>query len=215
MTSACSTRPRQQACPPTRLPDSNRSHVPRHREPVTTVTGSGSRDQTSSGGFPGLGLYLPDPMRPRQTKPFSLPCKPVPSDGVAPSLITAVQRDVAVWVRRAGSGIARSRCHLACHWLRDLQTARGATASGRYLPAIQPLMAWSIALSTLLCYYPPELPASAPVRVGELFGIADGTIRAALSGLVAAVETMGRRPGDGCGHPPPASRPSASPCARA
>jgi DNA-binding transcriptional regulator PaaX len=110
-------------------------------------------------------------------------------------------------------------------------------------------MAWSIALSTLLCYYPPELPASAPMRVGELFGIADGTIRAALSGLVAAedvaaedvaaedgvyrlterlvrrsgtgsqrvaaVETMGRRPGDGCGHPPPASRPSASPCARA
>src|SRR5690242_11514961 len=29
--------------------------------------------------------------------------------------------------------------------------------------------------------YPPELPASAPVRVGELFGIVDGTIRAALS----------------------------------
>ena len=53
----------------------------------------------------------------------------------------------------------------------DLQAAGGAAASGRYLPAIQPLMAWSIALSTLLCYYPLELPISALARVGELFGI--------------------------------------------
>ena len=53
----------------------------------------------------------------------------------------------------------------------DLQAAGGVAASGRYLPAIQPLMAWSIALSTLLCYYPLELPISALARVGELFGI--------------------------------------------
>jgi hypothetical protein len=44
----------------------------------------------------------------------------------------------------------------------------------------------SIALSTLLCYYPPELSVSALARVGELFGIAAGTMWAALSGLVAA-----------------------------
>jgi phenylacetic acid degradation operon negative regulatory protein len=46
-------------------------------------------------------------------------------------------------------------------------------------------MARSITLITLLCHHPPELPASALVRVCELFGIADGTMRAALSRLVA------------------------------
>ena len=45
---------------------------------------------------------------------------PVSSDGVAIGLITAVQTDTGVWVRRAVSAVARSRCHLVCHWLRDL-----------------------------------------------------------------------------------------------
>ena len=42
---------------------------------------------------------------------------PVPSDDVALGLITAVQRDTAVWVRRAVSAAAWSRCHLVRHWL--------------------------------------------------------------------------------------------------
>ena len=41
---------------------------------------------------------------------------PVPSDTVASSLITAVQRDLGVWVRRAVSAVAWRRCHLLCHW---------------------------------------------------------------------------------------------------
>src|ERR1700688_866064 len=45
---------------------------------------------------------------------------PVSSDGVAIGLITAVQTDTGIWVRRAVSAVARSRCHLVCHWLRDL-----------------------------------------------------------------------------------------------
>jgi len=52
--------------------------------------------------------------------------------------------------------------------------------------AIQPLTARSVLLSTLLGYHPPELPVSALVRVAALFGIAEGTTRAALSRLVAA-----------------------------
>src|SRR5271169_1760136 len=44
---------------------------------------------------------------------------PVSSDAVASSLITAVQRDLGVWVRRTVSAIAWSRCHLLCHWLQD------------------------------------------------------------------------------------------------
>ena len=44
---------------------------------------------------------------------------PVSSDAVASSLITAVQRDFGVSVRRAASAIAWSCCHLLCHWLQD------------------------------------------------------------------------------------------------
>jgi phenylacetic acid degradation operon negative regulatory protein len=62
----------------------------------------------------------------------------------------------------------------------------GRLPAGRHLPAIQPLTARSIMLSTLLGYHPPELPVSALVQVGGLFGIAEGTTRAALSRLVAA-----------------------------
>ncbi|KUL54912.1 PaaX domain-containing protein, C- domain protein, partial [Streptomyces sp. NRRL F-4489] len=53
-------------------------------------------------------------------------------------------------------------------------------------PALRPLTARSVVLSTLLGHHPPRLPARALVRVGELFGIAEGTVRVALSRMVAA-----------------------------
>lgn len=43
-------------------------------------------------------------------------------------------------------------------------------------------------LSTLLGSHPPELPARVLVRSGELFGIAEGTVRVALSRMLAAGE---------------------------
>lgn len=52
--------------------------------------------------------------------------------------------------------------------------------------ALRPLTARSIVLSTLLGHHPPKLSARALVRVGELFGIAEGTVRVALSRMVAA-----------------------------
>jgi phenylacetic acid degradation operon negative regulatory protein len=55
----------------------------------------------------------------------------------------------------------------------------------RHLPTIKPLTARSIVLSTLLGYHPPALPASALVRVGGLFGIAERTVRVALGRMVA------------------------------
>ena len=51
---------------------------------------------------------------------------------------------------------------------------------------LQPLTARSAVLSTLLGAHPPRLPARSLVRVGDLFGIAEGTIRVALSRMVAA-----------------------------
>ncbi len=56
----------------------------------------------------------------------------------------------------------------------------------RHLPAIRPLTARSVVLSTLLGYHPPALPVSALVRVGGLFGIAEPAIRVALTRMVAA-----------------------------
>ena len=53
---------------------------------------------------------------------------------------------------------------------------------------MRPLTARSAVLSTLLGAHPPRLPARSLVRVGELFGIAEGTIRVALSRMVAAGE---------------------------
>src|SRR5216683_1962421 len=55
----------------------------------------------------------------------------------------------------------------------------------RHLPNIAPLTARSVVLSTLLGYHPPELPVSALVRVGGLFGIAEKTVRVALTRMVA------------------------------
>lgn len=54
----------------------------------------------------------------------------------------------------------------------------------RHLPAITPLTARSVALSTLLGYHPPALPVSALIRVGALFGIAERATRVALSRMV-------------------------------
>lgn len=51
---------------------------------------------------------------------------------------------------------------------------------------LRPLTARSIVLSTLLGHHPPRLPARVLVRVGELFGVAEGTVRVALSRMVAA-----------------------------
>lgn len=51
---------------------------------------------------------------------------------------------------------------------------------------LRPLTARSIVLSTLLGHHPPRLPVRALVRVGELFSVAEGTVRVALSRMVAA-----------------------------
>ncbi|MGX1970884.1 PaaX family transcriptional regulator C-terminal domain-containing protein [Streptomyces kronopolitis] len=64
-------------------------------------------------------------------------------------------------------------------------TGTGGDPVGAAL-ALRPLTARSIVLSTLLGHHPPQLPARALVRVGELFGIAEGTVRVALSRMVAA-----------------------------
>lgn len=50
----------------------------------------------------------------------------------------------------------------------------------------RPLNARSVALSILLGSHPPELPARAFVALAELFGIPGGTMRTALSRMVAA-----------------------------
>lgn len=50
---------------------------------------------------------------------------------------------------------------------------------------LRPLTARSVVLSTLLGTHPPRLPVRYLVRVGDLFGIADGTLRVALSRMVA------------------------------
>jgi phenylacetic acid degradation operon negative regulatory protein len=52
----------------------------------------------------------------------------------------------------------------------------------------RPLSARSVIASTLLGAEPPRLPARLLVRAGELFGIAEGTTRVALSRMVAAGE---------------------------
>jgi phenylacetic acid degradation operon negative regulatory protein len=53
---------------------------------------------------------------------------------------------------------------------------------------LEPLDARSLALSVLLGSHPPVLPARALVALAELFGIAGGTMRTALSRMVAAGE---------------------------
>jgi phenylacetic acid degradation operon negative regulatory protein len=58
----------------------------------------------------------------------------------------------------------------------------------RHLPTIQPLTARSVVLSTLLGYHPPALRVSALIRIGALFGIADRSIRTAVSRMVSTGE---------------------------
>jgi len=53
---------------------------------------------------------------------------------------------------------------------------------------LEPLDTRSLALSVLLGSHPPVLPARALVALAELFGIAGGTMRTALSRMVAAGE---------------------------
>lgn len=57
----------------------------------------------------------------------------------------------------------------------------------------RPLTARSVLASTLLGTEPPRLPVSFLVRTGELFGLAEGTVRTALSRMAASgeVHTVG------------------------
>ncbi|MFI1797615.1 PaaX family transcriptional regulator C-terminal domain-containing protein [Streptomyces sp. NPDC020379] len=63
--------------------------------------------------------------------------------------------------------------------------------TGSRLP-LRPLTARSVVLSTLLGHHPPALPASALVRAGALFGTAEGTVRTALTRMVAAGDLEAR-----------------------
>lgn len=62
------------------------------------------------------------------------------------------------------------------------------TSKLRDTGGIRQLNARSLALSALLGTHPPALPARALVALAELFGIAGGTMRTALSRMVAAGE---------------------------
>lgn len=55
----------------------------------------------------------------------------------------------------------------------------------RHLPTVRPLSARSVVLSTLLGFHPPALPVHALIRVGSLFGIAERTVRVALTRMAA------------------------------
>lgn len=56
------------------------------------------------------------------------------------------------------------------------------------LGTLRPLTARSVIASTLLGTHPPRLPSRLLVRSGELFGIAEGATRTAISRMVAAGE---------------------------
>ncbi len=72
---------------------------------------------------------------------------------------------------------------------------RDIRAEGEDDLGLRPLTARSVILSTLLGTHPPELPVRALVRIGGIFEIADGTVRVALSRMVAEgdVSTDGGR----------------------
>lgn len=53
---------------------------------------------------------------------------------------------------------------------------------------LRPLSARSVVASVLMATHPPELPAALLVRLCDVFGIAPGTTRVALSRMVAAAE---------------------------
>ncbi|MGH9001774.1 MAG: PaaX domain-containing protein, C- domain protein, partial [Acidimicrobiia bacterium] len=60
---------------------------------------------------------------------------------------------------------------------------------------LRPMSARSVVASMLLGSHPPELPASALVRLCGRFGITEGTTRVALSRMVAAGELAAVEPG--------------------
>jgi phenylacetic acid degradation operon negative regulatory protein len=64
-------------------------------------------------------------------------------------------------------------------------------------PGLRPLTARSVVLSTLLGHHPPHLPIRSLIRAGEIFGIAEGTVRVALSRMVAAGDLEQRDGGYG------------------
>lgn len=63
-----------------------------------------------------------------------------------------------------------------------------STAAGDGTRQDRPLTARSVVASTLLGTDPPRLPVAFLVRTGALFGLAEGTVRTALSRMVAAGE---------------------------
>ena len=67
--------------------------------------------------------------------------------------------------------------------------SRNTGAAGRHTDE-RPLTARSVIASTLLGTTPPRLPGRLLVRAGALFGLAEGTVRTALSRMVAAGELV-------------------------
>lgn len=76
----------------------------------------------------------------------------------------------------------------------SVRTARATSVHRRGL-SFPPLTARSVVLSTLLGSHPPQLPARALVRAGALFGITEGTVRVALTRMVAAGDLQQRQDG--------------------
>lgn len=72
--------------------------------------------------------------------------------------------------------------------MRDTEAARRPTNDPADALATRQLNARSLALSALLGTHPPALPTRALVALAELFGIAGGTMRTALSRMAAAGE---------------------------
>jgi phenylacetic acid degradation operon negative regulatory protein len=66
----------------------------------------------------------------------------------------------------------------------------GGAAVSAVLAEERPYTARSVMASTLLGIDPPRLPTRLLVRTGELFGIAEGTTRVAVSRMVAAGELL-------------------------
>jgi phenylacetic acid degradation operon negative regulatory protein len=69
-------------------------------------------------------------------------------------------------------------------------TAMRNTTLDRVLGDERPLTARSVVASTLLGTQPPRMAPGRLVRVGALFGLAEGTVRTALSRMVAAGEVV-------------------------
>jgi phenylacetic acid degradation operon negative regulatory protein len=60
------------------------------------------------------------------------------------------------------------------------------------LPGVRPMSARSILASVLLGAHPPELPGRVLVAMGRLFGVSEGTVRVALSRMVAEGDLLAR-----------------------